>query len=107
MAGACVTCGLARMGHALVQDGRPDSALAVYRRLVSTPTDGRLDHVDAQWLPVSYQRLGELYEARNDTANAVNAYNEFVELWEDADAELQPQVEDVRRRIARLVGEGR
>ena len=32
-------------------------------------------------------------------------YNEFVELWLDADPELQPQVEDVRRRIANLIGE--
>ncbi len=53
------------------------------------------------------KRLGELYEERNDRDKAVEYYNELVELWKDADPELQPQVEDVRGRIARLEGEGR
>ncbi len=39
--------------------------------------------------------------------NAVHWYNGFVELWKDADPELQPQVDDVRERIARLAGEPR
>jgi hypothetical protein len=39
--------------------------------------------------------------------SAAEYYSEFVDLWEDADPELQPQVEDVRERIARLVGEPR
>jgi tetratricopeptide (TPR) repeat protein len=54
----------------------------------------------------TYKRIGELYEARGDTAKAVEYYNQFVELWNDADQELQPIVRDVRERIARLVGEG-
>ena len=56
-------------------------------------------------LPAALKRLGELYEQRGDTDKAVEYYNEFVELWKDADPELQPQVEDVRERIAKLVGE--
>ena len=51
------------------------------------------------------QRLGELYEAQGDRDKAVEHYNEFVEMWQDADPELQPQVNDVRERLARLVGE--
>jgi hypothetical protein len=35
----------------------------------------------------------------------VEFYSEFVDLWEGADAELQPLVEDVRGRIARLISE--
>jgi hypothetical protein len=84
--------------------GEPDSALSVYERIVSTPTRN-LDDDDVRWLPDTYKRLGELYVARNDTTNAIKYYNEFVELWKDADPELQPVVEDVRGRIARLVGE--
>ena len=38
---------------------------------------------------------------------AVEYYNQFVELWRNADPEFQPQVADTRERIARLVGEGR
>ncbi len=59
------------------------------------------------WRARSYRRLGELHEQRGDTAKAVEYYNEFVELWRDADPELQPQVEDVKRRLAALVGEAR
>ncbi len=53
----------------------------------------------------TYKRVGELYEERNDRDKAVVYYNRFVELWQNADEELQPQVRDVRARIARLVGE--
>ncbi|MCH7716334.1 MAG: protein kinase [Gemmatimonadetes bacterium] len=104
LSGQCTTCGLARLAFAWFQSGRADSALSVYERVVSTPTSG-LDEDDVRWLSHTYRQLGELYEARNDTANAINYYNEFVELWKDADPELQPQVEDVRRRIANLIGE--
>ena len=104
LSGQCATCGLPRLAYAWLRSGQRDSALSVYERVVSTPTDGVNDD-DARWLPESYKRLGELYEARNDTTNAIDSYNEFVELWKDVDPERQPQVEDVLRRIANLVGE--
>lgn len=62
---------------------------------------------DPMQLPALYKRLGELYQERADRGKAVEYYNEFVELWKDADPELQPVVRDVRERIARLVGERR
>lgn len=74
------------------------------RARLSTPTTGLVDD-DVRWLPETYIRLGELYEARNDTTKAVHYYNEFVELWKDADQELQPQVDDIRRRIGTLTRE--
>ncbi len=40
-----------------------------------------------------------------DLQKAVEYYDKFGELWKDADAELQPVVQDVWERIARLVGE--
>jgi hypothetical protein len=40
-----------------------------------------------------------------DSQKAVEYYDKFVELWKDADPELQPVVRDMRARIARLVGE--
>jgi DNA-binding SARP family transcriptional activator len=54
---------------------------------------------------LALRRLGELYEQRGERQKAIDYYNEFAELWEDADAELQPLVDDVRQRIARLIGE--
>ena len=68
-------------------------------------TNWGLPVIDSRALPVAYRRLGELYEQRGDRDKAVSYYNEFVELWKDADPELLPQVEEARRRIANLVGE--
>jgi DNA-binding SARP family transcriptional activator len=90
--------------------GAADSALAYHERYLTTPVmqlDGLDAILDSYWRARNYRRLGELYEARGDSANAVESYNEFVELWKDADPELQPQVEDVRARIARLAGSGK
>ena len=99
----CWPCALAVAPHAFDSGGDPDSALAYYEQYAEFPSRFLLfDYLD---LPAAYQRLGELYEERGNRDKAVEYYNRFVELWENADDELQPQVRDVRRRIARLVGE--
>jgi hypothetical protein len=53
----------------------------------------------------TYKRLGELYETVGDRAKALQYYGEFVNLWQDADPVLQPQVKEVRGRMAALAGE--
>jgi tetratricopeptide (TPR) repeat protein len=50
----------------------------------------------------AYRRAGELAEAAADTAAALQYYRRFLDLWQYADAELQPQVDVVRRRVAAL-----
>ena len=84
-------------------DGQADSALAAYERAVNLPRKTRL-FGDYDRLGPAYKRLGELYEARGDRERAVEYYSEFVDLWSDADDELQPLVRDVRQRLAELVG---
>jgi hypothetical protein len=32
----------------------------------------------------------------------VNYYTKFIDLWKDADPDLQPKVTEVRKRLARL-----
>ena len=102
----CELCSLHGLGMAYRLAGQPDSAIAVFERYVHSPNvySSRI-LFDALWLSSIYVHLGELYEERGDRENAVRYYNEFVELWSDADPELQPRVEDVRQRITRLVGE--
>ena len=49
-----------------------------------------------------YKRLGELYEAKGDTKKAATYYVSFLDLWKNADPELQPKVQDVKRRLAAI-----
>ena len=58
--------------------------------------------VDAQFLAGTHKRLGELYEATGDREKALSHYVQFVELWKNADPELQGKVAQVRQRLARL-----
>ncbi len=53
-------------------------------------------------LPAIERRLAELEESRGDTGAAIHHYRRFLELWSDADPELQYQVDGVRRPLARL-----
>jgi tetratricopeptide (TPR) repeat protein len=83
--------------------GEADSAIAYYQRRNEDPSvpSGR----DRLELAPSYRRLGELYEAKGDKQTALDYYGRFTDLWKDADTELQPQVAEVRRRMAKLAGE--
>jgi tetratricopeptide (TPR) repeat protein len=102
--GSCTVCVLPGLARVYEQTNNSDSLLAVLERYVTTPDDDRFN-VDAIELPGALVRLGELHEARGNRAKAVEYYDRFVNLWENADAELQPQVQDIRRRIARLTAE--
>ncbi len=100
--GACNICGLYELAGVFDSMGQADSAIALYQRAISTPaTFGRL-FGDGPTLAPSLKRLGELYEARGDRKKAADYYGRFVELWKDADPELQPGVKEVRGRLARL-----
>ena len=56
-------------------------------------------------LPFVLRSLAELETARGDTATAIERYRQSLDLWKDADPELQPMVRDVTQRLAKLVGE--
>jgi len=96
--------GLPLLGRALELAGQPDSAIAAYERYLTTPYRRRADvsDLDPNWLPVVYARLGDLYEQRGDTTQAIHYYGELIDLWKDADPELQPRVEAARRAIEAL-----
>jgi pentatricopeptide repeat protein len=103
---SCMACGLYPLGRAYDVLGNVDSALAVFSRGLDVPDPYRgLD--DWLWRAATLVRVGELHEARGERELAVRRYNELVELWSDADPELQMIVQDMRERIALLVGEPR
>jgi len=97
----CTTCGLFEMGLAYERGGRPDSALATYERYLATAGLGPW-FTDRDALALTYRRLGELYEQRGNRDKAMESYNKVLDLWKDADPELQPVLQDARQRLARL-----
>ncbi len=100
----CAVCGLFLLARAYERAGERDSALAVYERAVTTPGYFRAFEEEATLGP-TYRRLGELYEEGGQLDKARDYYGRFVDLWKDADPELQPVVRDVKQRLARLVAE--
>ncbi|HLQ23868.1 MAG TPA: tetratricopeptide repeat protein, partial [Gemmatimonadales bacterium] len=102
--GGCGVCGLPQLAAVYDRQGQADSARALYERYVESPGPLRW-RIDPAELAASYKRLGEMYEARNDRKRAAGYYGKFVDLWKDADAELQPGVREVRGRLARLAQE--
>jgi len=100
----CKPCGLGAMAIAHDAASNPDSALVYWEAYLDTYWG--IPNIEAWARPLAFRRLGEIYEARGERDKAVEYYDRFVELWQNADPELQPQVADTRERIARLVGEG-
>lgn len=99
----CRSCTDLDIGLTFERMGEPDSALAAFQQVTDLPAPG-WEGADVS-LPLAYQRAGEILEARGDKAKAVEYYGRLVALWENADAELQPRVQELKRRIGLLAGE--
>ena len=89
------------LGRAFDLANQPDSAIAQLETFLATPWDNRLDQ-DWFSLAPTHKRLGELYDAKGDRDKAISHFSKFIELWKNADPELQPAVADAKRRLARL-----
>jgi hypothetical protein len=100
--GHCGVCGLYDMATIYDRQGKADSALASYDRLITHPTTESLTGFERYALAPSDKRLGELYEGKGDRKKAADYYGRFVELWKKADPPLQSAVKEVRERLARL-----
>jgi tetratricopeptide (TPR) repeat protein/TolB-like protein len=98
--GACLVCALPPIAYAYDAAGNADSAVVIYSRYV----DGfeRPLGTDAMFLALSLRRLAELNDAKGDFQKALAYYARFVELWKDADPDLQPQVRKARARMVEL-----
>jgi tetratricopeptide (TPR) repeat protein len=92
------------LAEAYDESGNADSAVVYYELYLETHNIFQLFQ-DFTYLPATLRRLGELYEERGDRDKAVEYYSRFVDLWAEADPELQALVDDIRGRVARLVGE--
>ena len=94
------------LGRAFDIANKPDSAIVHFERYLNIPYVARLAQ-DAFNLAGVYKRLGEMYEAKGDRAKAESYLSKFVDLWKDADPELQPKVKDAKDRLARLAASDR
>jgi eukaryotic-like serine/threonine-protein kinase len=99
--GACGMCVYQPIAFMWDRGGVPDSAIKYMEAFLNAPFLGREGN-DAIARPYFHRRLGELYERKGDRTRAVRHYTAFVDLWRSADPELQPLVNDVRRRITHL-----
>ena len=104
---ACKLCTIPDIARAYDLSAQSDSAIAYFSRYLRTgwltrTFGGSVGGEDPLFLAGVYKRLGELYEAKGDRAQAAAYFTKFVELWKNADPELQPRVLEIKKRLARL-----
>lgn len=80
--------------------GRHEDALRWYGTLVHEVPFSMLV------LPALHLRRGQLMDRLGDSAGAAAGYRRFIDLWEDADPELQPLVTAARRALTDLQASG-
>jgi eukaryotic-like serine/threonine-protein kinase len=98
---SCTACTPLYIGLAFDRGGHADSARAYLTKYVDMNSNGRF-FPDRFYLAPSLYRLGELYESAGDTKHATEYYGRFVDLWKNADPDLQPRVVEARKRIERM-----
>jgi len=100
----CGLCGITEKAKIFDALGQADSALVYYERYLETP-----DIAHAAWdnenRGPTLERLGQLYDEAGDPEQAAVYYARFVELWTDADPELQPRVQSAQARLEEIVRE--
>jgi eukaryotic-like serine/threonine-protein kinase len=102
--GPCSVCDLPVKARAHLRLGQADAAIAAWDEYLATPYIWRT-WMDSYFLAEAYETLAELHDVRGDREKARLYYARFVELWRDADPELQPRVRAAQQRLERLVTE--
>ena len=98
----CVLCRYLPTAFAFDSLGARDSAIAYYEGYVEANWDNRLGWDDDTLAP-TLERLGQLYDEAGDAEKAALYFAQFVELWADADPELQPRVAAARGRLEEIL----
>ena len=102
-ANECAPCLSFDLGRAYDAAGKADSAAMMFEQYLSTPFWDRGEYeLDPVRVPAIRERLGQLYESMGKTDKAAENYRAFIDLWKNADPDLQPRVADARRRLLKL-----
>lgn len=96
--GAFISYEMARTYDAM---GDLERARAEYERSLQIPD--RIRHTYTLDQPFALRRVAELHDAAGNARAALEYYARFVELWKDADPELQEHVRRVEARMAQLL----
>ena len=84
---------------AYIRNSQPEKAVPLLER-ITTQIEGL-----AMWFPLftvkAHYHLGTAYEAIGENANAIHQYETFLDIWKDADSELD-EMKDAKKRLANL-----
>ena len=94
------------LGMAFDASGEADSARKYLTEVVGMAGNAAYE-TDPFHLAPTLFRLGQLYQDAGDRTRALEYYGRFVDLWKDADPELQPRVTEARRAMAELLPDRR
>ena len=90
------------LGVAYLEAGRLGVAVEELEALLPGYSEERLANA-TMWSVLVYYHLGRAYEGSGWKNKAIAAYEEFLDIWKDADPGLE-EVEDARERLAHLKG---
>jgi serine/threonine protein kinase/tetratricopeptide (TPR) repeat protein len=90
------------LARAYLESGRLDKAVAQMEKMLSKYGETRASL--GVWSVKTHYLLGLAYEKSGWNSKAVEQYDEFLEIWKDADPGI-PEIEDAKQRLARLKSE--
>jgi tetratricopeptide (TPR) repeat protein len=100
----CTLCVLPELGQAYAALDRHQEAVESFEEYLTAPMLFRLgtDNINMHTVVIG---LAESYEALGEDENAARYYRMILEMWSDADPELQPRVEELRAALSRVDGD--
>jgi len=82
------------------REGDFEKAHKEYEKITKL-TSGRL--WDGDIYAKSFYMLGKIYEEQGETTKAIENYQQFLDLWKDADPGI-PELDDARNRLSKIKG---